>query len=118
MDGEIFKEDREESNLSVRSKYNVLNWLKKLPLQKRNVFDLLKIKHEEEIIIKHDGNDAQFIGWEKTPTGEVFALYNVLLENHPLYHSTVSEKTLREQNLNIPLTPPLPKNFKKFEMSK
>jgi hypothetical protein len=50
--------------------------------------------------------DAVFIGWQKTPSGEVFPLYNVTAKNHPLYHSTVSDQTLRQQNLKIPQTPP------------
>jgi hypothetical protein len=49
-------------------------------------------------------SDAEFIGWQKTPTGEAFALYNITAEKHPLYHSTVSEKTLLKLNLQIPQT--------------
>jgi hypothetical protein len=51
--------------------------------------------------------DAVFIGWQKIPSGDVFPLYNVTAKNHPLYHSTVSDQTLRKQNLKIPQTPPL-----------
>ncbi len=50
-------------------------------------------------------SDAEFLGWQKTRRGEAFALYNVTAEQHPLYRSTVSEKTLRKQNLEIPPTP-------------
>jgi hypothetical protein len=49
--------------------------------------------------------DAEFIGWQQTRSGEPYALYNVMAEQHPLYQSTVSEKTLRENNLEIPPTP-------------
>lgn len=49
--------------------------------------------------------DAEFIGWQQTRNGEPYALYNVTAEQHPLYHSTVSEKTLRKHNLEIPPTP-------------
>ena len=52
-------------------------------------------------------SDAVFIGWQKTPLGEAFPLYNVTAKNHPLYQSTVSDQTLREQNLKIPQTPHL-----------
>ena len=50
--------------------------------------------------------DAEFIGWQKTYAGKAIALYNITAKEHPLYHSTVSEKTLREQHLQIPPTPP------------
>jgi hypothetical protein len=51
-------------------------------------------------------SDAEFVGWQKTPTGEVFALYNVMAKQHPLYRSTVSEETLRANHLGVP-PPPL-----------
>jgi hypothetical protein len=57
-------------------------------------------------------SDAVFIGWQKTPTGEVFPLYNVTAQGHPLYCSTVSEQTLCKQNLKIPRTPPSSSNEK------
>lgn len=50
--------------------------------------------------------DATFLGWQKTKSGEVYALYTVTVEHHPLYQSTVSERTLRRQGLQIPPTPP------------
>jgi hypothetical protein len=49
--------------------------------------------------------DAVFIGWQDTPSGSMFALYNVTAAKHPLFHSTVTAKTLYEQNLKIPPTP-------------
>jgi hypothetical protein len=58
-------------------------------------------------------SDAVFIGWQKTPTGGVFPLFNVTAINHPLYHSTVSDQTLRKQNLKIPRTPLSPSNEKR-----
>jgi hypothetical protein len=50
-------------------------------------------------------SDAEFIGWQKTSTGEAIALYNVKAEQHPLFQSTVSEKTLRKENLEVPQMP-------------
>lgn len=38
------------------------------------------------------GSDAEFLGWQKTSTGEAIALYNVTAAQHPLFQSTVSEK--------------------------
>jgi hypothetical protein len=49
--------------------------------------------------------DAEFLGWQKTTKGEFIALYNVMAEQHPLYHSTVSEKTLQKEHLVKPPTP-------------
>jgi hypothetical protein len=63
-------------------------------------------------------SDAVFIGWQKTPSGEVFPLYNVTAKNHPLYCSTVSDQTLREQNIKIPQTPPSQRNVKRFDAEK
>jgi hypothetical protein len=50
-------------------------------------------------------SDAEFLGWQKTKTGDAIALYNVTAERHPLYQSTVSEKTLIRENLEVPQTP-------------
>jgi hypothetical protein len=50
-------------------------------------------------------SDAEFLGWQKTSAGEAFALYNVKAEQHPLFQSTVSENTLRRENLEVPPTP-------------
>jgi phage/plasmid-like protein (TIGR03299 family) len=50
--------------------------------------------------------EAVFLGWQKTRSGEIcFPLYTILLRDHPLYRSTVSEKTLRAQHIQIPRTP-------------
>jgi hypothetical protein len=51
-------------------------------------------------------SDAVFIGWQQTPWGESFPLYNITAKNHPLYCSTVSDQTLRKQSIKIPPTPP------------
>ena len=49
--------------------------------------------------------DAVFIGWQPNGSGEAFPLYNVTASG-PLNGSTVSDQTLRAQNLRIPETPP------------
>lgn len=46
-----------------------------------------------------------FLGWQKTVSGEKLPLYNVIAEGHPLYGSTVSDKTLRAHNLPVPENP-------------
>jgi hypothetical protein len=46
--------------------------------------------------------DAVFVGWQRTPTGKAFAIYNIIVENHPSYHSTVTGSTLRKLGLKIP----------------
>jgi hypothetical protein len=48
---------------------------------------------------------AQFVGWQRTPSGELVALYMVTAAKHPLYRSTVSEQTLRQHHLQIPFMP-------------
>lgn len=50
--------------------------------------------------------DAVFIGWQPNSVGEVFPLFTITASGHPLYGSTVSDKTLRALNLQIPQTPP------------
>ncbi len=50
-------------------------------------------------------SDAEFIGWQRSTNGAEFALFNVTAPGHPLFHSTVSEKTLRQQQLEIPPVP-------------
>jgi hypothetical protein len=61
--------------------------------------------------VRQDGSpssaesDAMFLGWQKTPSGKVLALYNVTASKHPARGSTVTETTLRNLNLRIPETP-------------
>lgn len=50
-------------------------------------------------------NDAVFLGWQSIIDGEMIPLYTVMLEGHPLFHSTVSDVTLRKMHLRIPHTP-------------
>ena len=49
--------------------------------------------------------DAEFLGWQKTLTGEKVALYNIIVEGHPSYGSTVCAETLDELNLKVPDVP-------------
>lgn len=46
-----------------------------------------------------------FLGWQRAFSGEIYPLYNILQPGHPLFKSTVTEKTLREQHLRVPRTP-------------
>jgi hypothetical protein len=48
-----------------------------------------------------ENSEAVFIGWQETPWGTM-ALYNITKTDHPLYRSTVTEDTLRTNNLKIP----------------
>ncbi len=50
-------------------------------------------------------SDATFLGWQKTGSGEVFALYNVTAANHPARGSTVTENGLHKLNLQVPGVP-------------
>jgi phage/plasmid-like protein (TIGR03299 family) len=40
------------------------------------------------------GSDANFLGWQEKVSGELFPLFNITVEGHPLYHSIVGEETL------------------------
>ena len=50
---------------------------------------------------------AEFLGWQRTGSGEFFAIFNVTAPNHPARGSTVSEKGLGKLNLHVPQTEPL-----------
>jgi hypothetical protein len=90
----------------IRQVFN--NWVGKMLPNKQDV-DTSDERTQNQKSNKSDAvnSDAVFIGWQKTPLGEAFPLYNVTAKNHPLYQSTVSDQTLREQNLKIPQTPHL-----------
>jgi phage/plasmid-like protein (TIGR03299 family) len=49
--------------------------------------------------------DAKFLGWQEKKSADIFPLFNITLEDHPLYQSTVSEATLRKLRLRVPQTP-------------
>lgn len=48
---------------------------------------------------------AVFLGWQQTSSGDEVPLYNVTARDHPLFGSTVSDRTLIEHELPIPVTP-------------
>lgn len=50
-------------------------------------------------------SDAEFLGWQKINSGEVFALYNITAAGHPSLGSTVTDTTLHKLNLEVPGTP-------------
>lgn len=49
--------------------------------------------------------DAVFLGWQHKSNQDLFPLFNVTVADHPLYHSTVSEATLRRIHLRVPRIP-------------
>jgi phage/plasmid-like protein (TIGR03299 family) len=49
--------------------------------------------------------EAVFLGWQKTKTGDIIPLYNILKKDHTSYRSTVMETTLQAMHLRIPRTP-------------
>ena len=49
--------------------------------------------------------DATFRGWQSTPSGKVFALYNITSPGHPSIGSTVTEEGLHNLKLQVPDTP-------------
>ncbi len=53
----------------------------------------------------HPDSDAAFLGWQDSLSGDIFPLYTITVEDHPLFHSTVSDVSLRRMRLRIPRTP-------------
>lgn len=49
-------------------------------------------------------SDAEFLGWQETLLGKFVPLFIITVADHPSYHSTVGEATLRRLRLRIPQT--------------
>ena len=111
-------------NMSSQLKYNKKNSSKLREInQVMNDWVRLLLPKSEDIEIRQHAmlarklnypgkakSDAVFIGWQEPSSGMTFPLYNITIKNHPLYQSTVSDQTLRNQNLKIPQTP-FPQKF-------
>jgi hypothetical protein len=54
---------------------------------------------------KPSNSDAVLLGWQATPYGKTRPLFNIMIKNHSLYHSTVTDETLRKYNLQVPQIP-------------
>lgn len=80
----------EESVMAVRNN----------PLERLRI--LLQRQHMET---KQSISEVEFLGWQETLDGGAVALYVINAPQHPLYRSTVTEKTLREFHLEVPPTP-------------
>lgn len=104
-----------QAGLSYNSQKGILAWLKTLLAPRLGFQELFrKILRRQAFGEGSRIQDAEFAGWQKTPAGEVFALYTILSENSARCRSTVSEKTLREQKLNTPQTPAPPGDLKQI----
>ena len=64
---------------------------------------------------QYQSKDAEFLSWQKIPTGEVVALFNIIDRTHPSYGSTVTANTLHNLNLQVPSTPPKPPSLPLFK---
>jgi hypothetical protein len=89
----------------------LIEWMIGLLPKKEN----FEIKHNgkkdiKSFVPRNAKSDAVFIGWQETSLGNAFPLFNITVKNHPLYCSTVTDQTLRSQNLKIPQIP-LPQKF-------
>jgi phage/plasmid-like protein (TIGR03299 family) len=51
------------------------------------------------------GQEAVFLGWQETSSGDLFPLYNIQKTSHPSNRSTVTEATLHSMHLRTPRTP-------------
>ena len=49
--------------------------------------------------------DAVFIGWQTTTWGVNFPLYNITVDGHPRFGSTITGRELRRLRLRVPPTP-------------
>jgi phage/plasmid-like protein (TIGR03299 family) len=76
------------------------------------VYEMQNVSARKETDMSENANfagscpDAVFLGWQETLSGAIFPLYTITVADHPLYHSTVTDATLRRLNLQIPQTPP------------
>jgi hypothetical protein len=62
-------------------------------------------------------SDAVFLGWQKTVSGEMIALYNISLAGHPSYGSTVTDRILHDLKLHIPKRYHRPGKIKNWKIS-
>jgi hypothetical protein len=94
------------SYLDDEKREELIDWPKKVRLVLEHVRGLQIGSREKEASNRKSTNsDAIFLGWQTMLSGKIVALYNILIKNHPLYHSTVTEDTLRKQNLEVPQIP-------------
>jgi hypothetical protein len=64
---------------------------------------------------QYQSKDAEFLTWQKIPTGEIVAMFNIIDQKHPSYGSTVTADTLHNLNLEVPSTPPKPPSYPLFK---
>ena len=104
------------SSLKLTEINQVFNDWVRLLLPKREDIEI----RQHGMLVRNSNNpgkvksDAVFIGWQESSSGDSFPLYNITVKNHPLYQSTVSDQTLRDQNLKIPQTSLPPKIMEIF----
>jgi hypothetical protein len=65
----------------------------------------MEVNMDEQTKPHGSDSDAHFVGWQETLSGKPFPLFDITLEEHPLYQSTVSDTTLRRLGLRVPQTP-------------
>ena len=117
------RDDRTQSRqtpkrlVSLRELGEVFNeWLMKLlPIGRESRYPQRDNPPSQADTAEAATSDAEFLGWQETKSGEVYALYTVTAKQHPLYQSTVSERTLRRHQLQIPPAPPTGKPIKSFD---
>jgi hypothetical protein len=63
-------------------------------------------------------DDAVFLGWQKVPSGDFVALYNITVAGHPSNGSTVCDHTLRELNLRVPEFPQVDRQERRAQASR
>ena len=118
MHDESYQTRRTQRRLiSLRELRQVLvEWVRKLlPVGREFKYPERDNRRLQTVPAEEANSDAEFLGWQETKNGEVYALYTVTAKEHPLYQSTVSERTLRRHQLQIPPTPPSDRPIKSFD---
>jgi phage/plasmid-like protein (TIGR03299 family) len=62
------------------------------------------IRMPERTTLPDPDSDAAFLGWQGSLSGDIFPLYTITARDHPSFHSTVSDVTLRKMHLRTPRT--------------
>jgi hypothetical protein len=93
-----------------------IDWVSTLPIIQKEAEEPRQESQSLKPLLRENvHDDAVFIGWQETPDREYFALFNITTTQHRLNHSTVTEKTLRKEHLQVPLVPLPPGPLKKFD---
>lgn len=105
QDSEANQSNRSSASINLNTSL-IENFASLIQSKKDSLNDVKNKQNQQSTNKRSPGNsDAIFLGWQRTPFGDTFALYNVINPRHPFFGSTVSEITLQKLNLRVPPTP-------------